>query len=90
MLLLLQEVFDFPALRKFVARPDFSFTFDALHAVTGAYAEPLFVDELGGKPVRAAGRGGACGGYGVPGAAVCCWWRCWWRTAERGGELEEV
>ena len=50
-----QEVFDFPALRKFMTRSDISFVFDALHAVTGAYAGPLFVNELGGKPVRLAG-----------------------------------
>lgn len=51
-------MFDFPALRKFMSRADFSFVFDALHAVTGAYAGPLFVDELGGKAVRqAAGTG---------------------------------
>ena len=43
----MQEVFDFDMLRKFVARSDFSFVFDALHAVTGAYAGPLFVKELG-------------------------------------------
>lgn len=43
----LKEVFDFDMLRKFVARSDFSFVFDALHAVTGAYAGPLFVKELG-------------------------------------------
>lgn len=43
----LKEVFDFPALRAFLGRSDFSFVFDALHAVTGAYAAPLFVKELG-------------------------------------------
>ncbi|EFN54324.1 hypothetical protein CHLNCDRAFT_58243 [Chlorella variabilis] len=46
----LKEVFDFPTLRAFMSRADFTFVFDALHAVTGAYAGPLFVDELGGKP----------------------------------------
>ena len=49
-------MFDFPALRAFMSRPDFSFVFDALHAVTGAYAQPLFCDELGGKPVSGVGR----------------------------------
>lgn len=44
---LLEEVFDFGLLRDFIARPDFSITFDALHAVTGAYAGPLLVDALG-------------------------------------------
>jgi len=43
----LSEVFDFGLLQDFLSRPDFSFVFDALHAVTGAYAGPLFVDRLG-------------------------------------------
>lgn len=43
----LREVFDFAAIRKFVGRSDFSFIFDALHAVTGAYAAPLFCADLG-------------------------------------------
>ena len=46
----LKEVFDFPMLRSFVTRSDFSMVFDALHAVTGAYAGPIFVDELGAEP----------------------------------------
>ena len=46
-LALLKEVFDFDLLRTFIARPDFSITFDALHAVTGAYAGPILVSELG-------------------------------------------
>lgn len=45
----LSEVFDFGLLKNFLSRPDFSFVFDALHAVTGAYAGPLFVDRLGAK-----------------------------------------
>jgi phosphoglucomutase len=40
-------VFDFEALKAFLARPDFKFTFDAMFAITAAYAKPLFVDELG-------------------------------------------
>ncbi len=43
----LREVFDFPLLRDFIARPDFSLVFDAMHAVTGAYATPILVDALG-------------------------------------------
>jgi phosphoglucomutase len=43
----LKEVFDFDALRAFLSRADFRFVFDAMHAVTGAYAAPLFVGELG-------------------------------------------
>lgn len=44
---MLKEVFDFGALKKFVTRSDFSFVFDAMHAITGAYAGPLFVENLG-------------------------------------------
>lgn len=43
----LEEVFDFSLLSNFLSRPDFKFVFDALHAVTGAYAGPLFVEKLG-------------------------------------------
>ena len=43
----LKEVFDFPALKAFVSRPDFSMTFDAMHAVTGPYAKAIFEGELG-------------------------------------------
>lgn len=46
----LKEVFDFPLLKKFLSRPDFRFTFDAMWAVTGAYAGPILVDELGANP----------------------------------------
>jgi phosphoglucomutase len=44
---LLQEVFDFQLLRALLSRPDFRFKFDAMHAVTGAYAKRVFVDALG-------------------------------------------
>lgn len=44
---MLQEVFDFGLLKKFVSRSDFTLVFDALWAVTGAYAGPLLVDDLG-------------------------------------------
>lgn len=46
----LEEVFDFNAIKAFVTRPDFKMLFDALHAVTGAYAGPLFCDLLGAPP----------------------------------------
>lgn len=42
----LQRVFDFDMLKTFLARGDFSMIFDAMHAVTGAYAKPLFVSLL--------------------------------------------
>jgi len=46
---LLKEVFDFEMISGLLASPKFDFVFDALHAVTGAYAEPILVDALGGK-----------------------------------------
>ncbi len=53
-LALLKEVFDFDLLREFIKRPDFSVEFDAMHAVTGAYAGPILVDALGapGSSIR--------------------------------------
>lgn len=45
----LKEVFDFPALKAFVSRPDFSMTFDSMHAVTGPYGKAIFEGELGAK-----------------------------------------
>ncbi|XP_071732200.1 phosphoglucomutase, chloroplastic-like [Rutidosis leptorrhynchoides] len=44
---LMEEVFDFSLIKSLVSRPDFRLTFDAMHAVTGAYAKPIFVDKLG-------------------------------------------
>lgn len=44
---LLETVFDFQLIRGLLSRPDFRFVFDAMHAVTGAYAKPIFVDKLG-------------------------------------------
>ena len=46
----LKEVYDFSLLKQFIARKDFNFVFDAMNAVTGAYAKPIFVDELGASP----------------------------------------
>jgi phosphoglucomutase len=46
-LALLKEVFDFDLIRSLLARPNFRFKFDAMHAVTGAYAKPIFLDALG-------------------------------------------
>ncbi len=43
---LMQEIFDFPALRAAFAG-GLRFTFDAMHAVTGPYAHALFEGELG-------------------------------------------
>ncbi|XP_027159739.1 phosphoglucomutase, chloroplastic [Coffea eugenioides] len=44
---LMEDVFDFSLIRSLLSRPDFRFIFDAMHAVTGAYAKPIFVDKLG-------------------------------------------
>ncbi|KAL8233035.1 hypothetical protein R6Q57_002813 [Mikania cordata] len=47
---LMEEVFDFSLIKNLVSRSDFRLTFDAMHAVTGAYAKPIFVDKLGASP----------------------------------------
>lgn len=44
---LLKTVFDFPRLSALLSRPDFSFVFDGMHGVAGAYATRVFVQELG-------------------------------------------
>ncbi|GMY07046.1 phosphoglucomutase, chloroplastic [Fagus crenata] len=44
---LLESVFDFKLIKSLLSRSDFRFIFDAMHAVTGAYAKPIFVDKLG-------------------------------------------
>ncbi|CAI0547065.1 unnamed protein product [Linum tenue] len=44
---LMENVFDFQLIKSLVSSPEFRFTFDAMHAVTGAYAKPIFVDKLG-------------------------------------------
>ncbi|KAK0596014.1 hypothetical protein LWI29_012008 [Acer saccharum] len=47
---IMENVFDFPLIKSLISRPDFRFVFDAMHAVTGAYAKPIFVDKLGATP----------------------------------------
>lgn len=47
---LMEDVFDFQLIRSLLSRSDFRFTFDAMHAVTGAYAKPIFVEKLGASP----------------------------------------
>ncbi|KAA3459805.1 phosphoglucomutase, cytoplasmic [Gossypium australe] len=47
---LMESVFDFQMIKNLLSRSDFSFAFDAMHAVTGAYAKPIFVDKLGARP----------------------------------------
>ncbi|KAL5976554.1 hypothetical protein ACLOJK_020887 [Asimina triloba] len=47
---LMESVFDFELIKSLISRSDFRFTFDAMHAVTGAYAKPIFVDRLRAAP----------------------------------------
>jgi len=44
---LLKTVFDFPAISRLIARPDFSLKYDCMHGVQGPYAYEAFVKELG-------------------------------------------
>jgi phosphoglucomutase len=43
---LMKSIFNFPALRAFVARPDFKMTYDAMNGVAGPFARRIF-SELG-------------------------------------------
>ena len=47
---LAREVFDFDLIASLVTRSDFKMKFDAMHAITGAYAKPILVDVLGADP----------------------------------------
>ena len=47
---LAEQVFDFDLLRSLLKRKDFTMKFDAMHAITGAYAKPILVDALGADP----------------------------------------
>ena len=47
---LAREVFDFDLIKSLVTRSDFKMKFDAMHAITGAYARPILVDVLGADP----------------------------------------
>jgi len=47
-LILLEEIFDFPLIKKFLqSNIDFKVLFDGLHGVTGPYAHAIFVKALG-------------------------------------------
>ena len=47
-LILLEEIFDFDLIRKFLqSNPDYKVLFDGLHGVTGPYAHAIFVKALG-------------------------------------------
>mmetsp|Transcript_10483 Transcript_10483/g.14465 ORF Transcript_10483/g.14465 Transcript_10483/m.14465 type:complete len:1069 (+) Transcript_10483:63-3269(+) len=43
---LLKTIFDFPAIKKLVQRPDFSLKYDCMHGVQGPYAHKVMVEEL--------------------------------------------
>ena len=44
---LMQELFDFNAIRSSIANGDLTFCFDAMNAVTGPYANTILIDQLG-------------------------------------------
>jgi len=44
---LMQSIFDFDLMKDYLAQPDIQIVFDAMHAVTGPYAEKLFLEQLG-------------------------------------------
>ncbi|WOL03932.1 phosphoglucomutase, cytoplasmic 2 [Canna indica] len=44
---LMKSIFDFESIQKLLACPKFTFCYDALHGVAGAYAKRIFVEELG-------------------------------------------
>ena len=44
---LMQSLFDFDRIRDYIAQPEIQVVFDAMHAVTGPYAEAVFIQQLG-------------------------------------------
>ncbi|KAK8665051.1 hypothetical protein V6N13_005227 [Hibiscus sabdariffa] len=46
---LMKSIFDFELIRKLLSSPKFTFCYDALHGVGGAYANRIFVEELGAQ-----------------------------------------
>mmetsp|Transcript_82281 Transcript_82281/g.172294 ORF Transcript_82281/g.172294 Transcript_82281/m.172294 type:complete len:693 (+) Transcript_82281:100-2178(+) len=46
---LLSKCFDFEAIKKLIARKDFSFVYDSMNGVQGPYAKRVFVEELGAE-----------------------------------------
>ena len=44
---LMKSIFAFDKIKAIIAKPEFSFCFDAMHAITGIYAQAVFIDELG-------------------------------------------
>ncbi|KAL4277964.1 hypothetical protein GQ457_03G010530 [Hibiscus cannabinus] len=46
---LMKSIFDFELISKLLSSPKFTFCYDALHGVAGAYANRIFVEELGAQ-----------------------------------------
>ncbi|VVA94844.1 unnamed protein product [Arabis nemorensis] len=46
---LMKSIFDFESIKKLLSSPKFSFCYDAMHGVAGAYAHRIFVKELGAQ-----------------------------------------
>ncbi|KAI4357604.1 hypothetical protein L6164_001542 [Bauhinia variegata] len=46
---LMKSIFDFDSIKKLLSSPKFTFCYDALHGVAGAYAKRIFVEELGAQ-----------------------------------------
>eukprot|EP00258_Populus_trichocarpa_P009399 XP_002315869.3 phosphoglucomutase, cytoplasmic [Populus trichocarpa] len=46
---LMKSIFDFESIQKLLSSPKFTFCYDALHGVAGAYAKRIFVEELGAQ-----------------------------------------
>ena len=44
---LMESLFDFAALRKLLSNEQFKMKFDGMHAITGPYAEEIFINRLG-------------------------------------------
>lgn len=44
--ILMKSIFDFPKLKEFVARKDFSMKYDGMHGVAGPFAKEIFCTEL--------------------------------------------
>ena len=44
---LMEELFDFTTMKQLVSGSNFKFRFDAMHAVTGPYAQEIFINRLG-------------------------------------------
>jgi dihydroxy-acid dehydratase len=47
---LMEQLFDFQAIRNLFASTQFNMYFDAMHAITGPYAKEIFINRLGGNP----------------------------------------